>query len=293
MIMKTYLFLLFFVCGSSIHAQQLPVFNQVWNAYSFFNPATSGLEYKHQAAVLYRNQWDGVNGAPNTVIGNYNYEINRNHAVGINYMNETIGASRVNGGVLNYNYRFHFSDSIQHFLSIGAGIGVSNYSIDFTKLYASNLNVIDLAYSHSSTTYAVLNAGVAYRYKRLFLGLGSNQLTESLLAQSNTGYTYRATRGLSFIAAYDFRIAEQFALKPQILIRTDVVKAYIQLNVLATIYKNYSVGFIYRGIDAVGFNAQVDLFGKYRIGYGYEYTTSKLAGISKGSHEIVLGFQLK
>lgn len=291
--MKTYLLLIAIVCCSTIHAQRLPVLNQVWNCYSFMNPATSGLEYKHQAAVLYRNQWDGVNGAPNTIMGNYNYEINRKHAVGINYMNETIGASRINGGVLNYNYRIHFSDSIQHLLSIGAGIGVSNYYIDYTKLYAGNLNVVDLAYSHSSTTYAVLNVGVAYRYKRLFLGLGSNQLTESLLAQSNTSYTYRAARGYSFIAAYDFRIAEQFSLKPQLLVRADAIKAHVQLNLLATIYKNYSVGFFYRGNDAIGFNAQVDLFGKYRIGYGYEYTTSKLAGISKGSHEIVLGFQLK
>lgn len=273
-------------------AQQEPVVTQFWNNYSFINPATCAMDFKHQASVLYRNQWDRVNGAPNTVMANYNYEINRNHAVGVNFMHEAIGVSRINVGVLNYNYRFHFSDSMTHFLSVGAGIGMGNHFIDYEKFYGSTINVIDLAFPNATTNYPKVNVGVAYRFKKLFVGIGSTQVTEAFLARSNTGNPNRPARHYYLMSSYDFRIVENFSLKPQLLVQTDGIFSSVQLNVLAAFFKNYSIGASVRSRDAFAFIAQVDIVGKFRVGYSYDYTTNKLAGISKGTHEVVLGFQL-
>ncbi len=289
----TKLLLLFTLLFSFLaNAQQEPILTQFWNSYSFINPATCAMDYKHQATVQYRNQWDGVNGAPNSLLANYNYEINRNHGVGINYMYETIGYSKINVAVLNYNYRFHFSDSITHFLSVGAGLGMGNIAFDYTNAnfnyYTINLNPLKYA-----TTYPKLNLGIVYRFKNLFVGIGSTQITESLLSRSNTSYPYNPVRNYYFMSAYDFKLAKNFSLKPQLLFQTDIIFASTQINLLATLFKNYSLGFTYRSNDAFGFIAQVDIVGKFRVGYSYDYTINQLAGVSNGTHEVVLGFQLK
>ena len=116
--MKLYLLIISVFSIFLLSAQQEPALTQFWNSYSFMNPATCGMDYKHQAAVHYRNQWDGVNGAPNTLMANYNYSVHRNHSIGINYMHDKIGLSTFNVGMLNYNYKIHFSDSITHFCGL-------------------------------------------------------------------------------------------------------------------------------------------------------------------------------
>lgn len=289
--MKRYLTFIFFLSTFVLVAQQEPIFTQFWNNYSYINPATAAIDTKHQAAIQYRNQWDGVNGAPNTLMATYNYAINRNHAVGFNYMFGTIGNSTLNNGMLNYNYRVHFSDSILHFLSIGAGIGVGKIQYDYSTFISSQLPS-DPFYP-TNTTYPKLNVGVAYRYKNFFAGVGSTQVTESFFARSQSGYGYNPARHYYLMSSYNFMVTDAFWLKPQVLLRTDAVKLSADLNLLATLYKNYSLGFSYRVNDALGFIAQVDIMGRYRIGYSYDYTMSLLNGISKGSHEITLGFQLK
>ena len=292
--MKTQLLKLLILTFSPfiLHSQQDLLLTQFWNNYSFINPATCAMDYKHHVVIHYRNQWDGVNGAPNSLLGNYNYELNRNHGIGINYMYETIGNDKVNIGVLNYNYRFHFSDSLKHFLSIGAGIGVGNRLIDNSKFIPPTVD-LDPLLVKSGTTYPKLNFGLAYQYKQFLVGLSSTQITEAFLARSKSGYAFHPARHYYFVTSYDFQIAPNFSLKPQVLVRTDAIKISTDVNLLATLYKNYSLGVTYRTVDAIAFIAQVDIVGRFRVGYSYDITTNTLKGISKGSHEIVLGFQLK
>ena len=288
--MKKILFLFTLLLAFLGNAQQEPLLTQFWNSYSFINPATCGMDYKHQAAVQYRNQWDKVNGAPNSLFVNYNYAINRNNAVGVNYMYETIGLSKTNVAVLNYNYKIHFSDSITHFLSIGVGLGIGNF-FNNNSLFIPSMG--PNFPSSSSTTYPKLNLGLAYRFKNLFVGIGVTQVTGKFLARTNAGFNYNPRQHYYFMAAYDFKFSEKFSLKPQLLIQTDAVKISPQLNLLATLFKNYSLGITYRLHDAIAFIAQVDIVGKFRIGYSYDYTIGALSLISKGTHEIVLGFHLK
>lgn len=289
--MKHYLTFIYFLSTFVLVAQQEQIFTQFWNNYSYINPASAAIETKHQAAIQFRNQWDGINGAPNTLMATYNYAINRKHAVGFNYMFGTIGNSTLNNGMLNYNYRVHFSDSTLHFLSFGAGIGMGNIKYDYSTFIFPQLTY-DPSFP-SNTTYPKLNVGVAYRNKNFFAGIGSTQVTESFLVRSQSGYGYNPARHYYLMSSYNFMVTDVFWLKPQVLLRTDAVKFSADLNLLATLYKNYSLGFTYRTNESFGFIAQVDIVGKYRIGYSYDYTTNAFQGISRGSHEITLGFQLK
>lgn len=275
------------------NAQQDPVLTQFWNNYSFINPATSAMDYKHQAAVQYRDQWVSLKGAPRSLLVNYNYAINRNHAIGVNYMYETIGFNKLNVAVLNYSYKIHFSDSITHFLSFGVGIGIGNNLLDY-PLWIPPSSTADIYLpTKYNVTYPKLNLGVAYRYKNLFIGFGVTQVTGSSIIRSKPYFAYKPRVNYYFMAAYDFRITENFSLKPQLLIQTDAIRVNPQMNLLATLFKNYSLGVSYHYNNAIGFVTQVDILGKFRIGYSYDYSFGPFSNASKGTHEIVLGFHLK
>lgn len=93
------------LCQQSVFAQQDPLLTQFWNVSTSYNPANSGLFYKHQAGVNYRNQWQGINGAPNTLLATYNTKIDKyKSGIGFNYMYETIGSLKQHCFDLNYSY---------------------------------------------------------------------------------------------------------------------------------------------------------------------------------------------
>lgn len=285
--MKIVLLITIILISTTSFSQQQSITTQFWNDYVFYNPSTVGINYKHQAIIHYRNQWEKVNGAPNTISANYNYAINRNHGVGVNYLYEIIGNTKQHAGSLNYSYRIHFNETDKHFLSIGLGLGISNYFIDFSKYIYPSLPEYPTS---PRTTYPTLSFGLSYRIKEFDFGVSSTQITEGFLASNQT---YRPARHYFLTSSYNIIFGEKFALKPQLLIGTDASTISSNFNLLATAFRYYSLGVGYRSSDAVLFIAQVDIVGKFRIGYSYDMTTNKLSGISRGSHEIVLGFLLK
>ena len=138
---------IFTLCILSVtQAQQDQLTTQFWNNYAHINPATSGLEYKHSAAMLYRNQWDEVNGAPVMITANYNVLIKEHHGLGVNYVYDKIAFNRRNEVNLNYNYQFVLGEhkGIQQKLSLGVAVGLINFSmnpdwIPPTNVYDSTL----------------------------------------------------------------------------------------------------------------------------------------------------------
>lgn len=77
------------------------------------------------------------------------------------------------------------------------------------------------------------------------------------------------------------------------LVRTDMVKMSADFNLLVYYKKQYWLGVGYRTSDAICFMGGWDIKEKFRVGYCYDLTINQLSSISRGTHEIVLGFQLK
>ncbi len=285
--MKTLIFLLALSISSAVIAQQDPLLTNYWNNLSFFNPAATGLYYKHQAAVNYRNQWDKVNGSPNTLIAGYNTKIDKIHGgIGFNYQYETIGFNQVNR--LDVNYGYHFNLGNDRVISVGISAGLQRFGVD--PNWIPPVTVQDPSLPQSSTQYSFLsNIGLVYKGNSLSVGLSSTQF----LSSERKSNFYTSSRHYNLFAAYDIKVGNKFVLKPQFIVRTDLVRFSADFNLLARYNNRYWVGVIYRAADAVGFTAGWDIKERYRVGYSYDRTINQLSSISKGTHEIVLGFLLK
>jgi len=300
--------LLFFAL--SANAQQDFLTTQFWNTYTHINPATSGLEYDHFGTIMYRRQWDKVNGAPEDIIANYSTVLGRGlrvqplksrHGLGINFNQSSIGFTRSTELNLNYNYQITLGTrkGAAQRLSIGLSAGIAEFRMDPEWVPPTTLNDASLP-----TAFSVIepnfNAGIAYKGKTLFAGVGVTHVSAPSFTSSDplNPVTYNSARHYYAMGAYSFILGEKgaFELKPQLIVRTDAVKISSDINLLASYTiadkQRIWIGAGYRTSDAIAFMAGWDIFKRYRIGYSYDYTINKLSSISRGSHEFVLGFML-
>lgn len=293
---STILFTTLLVLSIQVRAQQDPVTALFENHVSFYNPAFSALLSDHHGAICYRNQWDGVNGAPASLLVNDNHRFGDHHGVGVNYFYDQIGFTRAQNVALNYNYQFTFGGEgeDQHRMSIGISPGIFIFSLDPEWVAPSTYNGASLPEAFTTVEFNI-DFGLAYTWKGLFAGSSIRHLQSYF--EPNT--TYNMSPHYTHYGGYTFKTGQKkhVEITPQLFLITDFVKMSANVQLLGA----YSVkgkqriwlGAGYRSNDAVQFMGGFDLYKKFRLGYGYELTLSKLGTISHGTHEIVLGYSIQ
>jgi type IX secretion system PorP/SprF family membrane protein len=288
--MKIFKIILFISCFiAQSYAQQVPQFNMFWNNYSFYNPAATGLFYKHYAAVNARHQWIHFGCEPKTINAVYDFKWTKiNSGIGINYLYDQLGFERNSEFTLNYSYQFDLKKD--RVLSAGISFGFMGKQIDFSKLTALDPND-PLLYPlplQSGDVLFNINIGTAFKTPHLFVGASVMQLNEYKSHMLN----YKNIRHYFIACSYNTDIGEKFNIKPGIFVMSD--KAITELNIdFITFYKKRIwAGLVFRETDAIGLMAGVDIKGKYRVGYSYYYLTSKASINSRSSHEVVLALMM-
>lgn len=265
-------------------SQQSSISTMFWNNYSILNPAASGLYYKYRGSVHYRNQWDKVNGAPNTLSASYDMKIDSwRSGIGVNYVLDAIGFAREHRINLNYSYYWKIGET--GILSTGISVGILNLSPSGN--WASPTAVNDPTLSSWRGTGLAINAGVIYKNRNFSAGFSVTELNEPDIN------SYSTPRHYNLCADYVIDLSDKLYLKPQGMFRTDAVKYAADVNLLIYYNKQFWAGMSYRTSDAVAWMAGVDIFEKFRVGYSYDLTINQLSSISRGTHEAVLAFMLR
>ncbi|MES2592686.1 MAG: type IX secretion system membrane protein PorP/SprF [Bacteroidota bacterium] len=284
-----FIFLAVILCFSQkAYSQQDPQYKMYWNNYSTFNPAATGIFAKHYAAINGRKQWIDFPGAPQSANCIYDLRIDSLHnSLGVNYTYYKVGIETNNQTNLNYSFRFNFKND--RALNVGIGAGIYSKMIDFSLLspYAIYDPFIPTGRRGPETQFN-LNFGVMYKTSHWLIGLSSTHLTEPSFKEIG----YQVARHYYFVSSCKINVSKSLEIKPGILIKTDLSAGQIDANLLFTYKKWLWIGATYRPSDAVAFMGGIELKQRYRLGYSYDYTTSKLRNYSHGSHEIILAFIL-
>ena len=108
LIRKCCLSLLIALCTLSVTAQQDKLITHFIYDKMSFNPGKTGMGLSNTicATTIYRNQWDKVNGAPNSAVLNIEADLSRFFpgGIGIAIYHDAIGFNRQNNVNLNYSY---------------------------------------------------------------------------------------------------------------------------------------------------------------------------------------------
>jgi len=262
------------------------------------NPGKTGVDMYNSicATSIYRNQWDKVNGAPNSAVLNIEANLTRffKGGVGLAFYHDAIGFSRQNNLLLNYSYPIKISNI--GVLGLGLGIGIINYGIDPTWVPPSNIPDPSLPVGFAATNLDA-NFGAYFQGKDFYAGLSSTHLSESLLEKSVAGagldQNYQTARHYYLMGGKTFNDVLNGKIDAQILLRTDLIKYSFDINTryFFTINNNELYGGLtYRNSDAIGVLLGFSPIDKFTVGYSYDITVNKLVSVSRGSHEIVLKY---
>lgn len=256
------------------------------------NPGETGMDPGICVTSIYRNQWDKVNGAPNSAILNIEADMNRFFpgGLGISFFHDAIGFSRQNNVLLNYSFPLEIPGAGK--LGIGIGVGIINFGM--SPVWVPPTTTVDNALPVGfSATNLDLNFGLYWKGNNdYYAGLSSTHLSQSLLTQT-VGIVvqeYQTARHYYIMGGKKFLNIAGGDIDAQVLMRTDLVKFSADLNV-RYFWRNIAYGGLtYRTVDAIGLMLGWMPINNMTVGYSYDITTNKLASVSRGSHEILLKY---
>ena len=278
----------------TLMAQQDPIYSQFMYNGLAINPAVAGSAETFSATALYRKQWMGIKGAPETQTLSVDAPVyGKKIGLGLSVINDKVGVAQ--NLVINtlYAYRIQFKTGI---LSMGLQAGINNYKADYTSVQTNPQNGIDDAFA-SNVNRMIFNfgSGLYYYSKRLYAGFSVphilNQSLDGVVDQTS-GVPSRQYRHYYLTAGYVFDAGENFKIKPSALLKL-ASGAPVQVDINSNFwYKEmYCLGVSYRTNDSFTVLLQLQLARQLRLGYAYDYITSKLSQFTTGNHEIMLRYE--
>lgn len=322
--MKIFFLLNFIGFGSLVFAQQTTQFSQYMKNQYLINPAAAGRINSLEVNIGGRMQWVGFEGSPKSSYLTVSSVLQKKKGrakfnSGVGFSNRNTPTSLIKTGKLKHaiggvviadeygayrqisaagTYAVHLPMSRDFNLSMGVNVGVSNRA--FLKDRAQTLNVItgignDEVYNAyaSASSSNTLDVGVGfYLYsKELFFGVSVDQLTKDLVSFGGQDANFDPRSHIRGVLGYKFKMDRDWSITPSVLTKyLHNSPLTIEGSVIADFKSWFSFGLSYRNRDAViglvGFNVNQ----KFKFGYSYDYSVSKLNGYNKGGHELMLGF---
>jgi len=275
------------------------------------NPGVTGLGVKNGlcGTSIYRNQWDKVNGAPNSAVLNveanleqYRIPVISNGGLGISFYHDAIAFTRQNTAVFNYSYHIPTSAGI---LGVGVGVGVTNLGMNPEWLPPTGLpdNSLPLAFSETKLD---MNFGLYFKGNDFYAGLSSTHLPapdfndEKPLGISPVGLN--TSRHYYAMGGYTFRnVIQGDDVEANVIVKTDMILTSFDVNGRYIWQNKLYGGVTYRLSDAVGIMVGANIFQltdspraarlpSLTVGYSYDVSIHKMSNISTGSHEMFVKF---
>ena len=272
-------------------AQQDPMVSQYMFNGLYLNPAYAGSHDYWTSTINYRNQWVGIEGAPETAIVSVDGPIAfKKMGLGFTVMRDKIGVTTQHAFTANYAYQLRINNTTK--FAFGANVGFSQFSAKLTQLVVWDN---DKVFQNDLTSKVLpkFGAGVYLFSKNYYAGLSIPTL---FAYQKGIDFNLDLSRS-SFLrrhylltAGYVFGVSERIKLKPSFLLKyVEHAPMQIDLNLSAVWKDKYWIGFSYRSGDAALVILEYQTGSNFRVGYAYDLTISKLRNYSSGSHEIMVG----
>ncbi len=309
-----------------LHAQQAPHYTQYLVNQYIINPALSGIENYTDVKMSHRHQWVGLQDAPvttyltiHTPIGkkddrvtatsfempgenprgrNYwqDYEAAKpHHGIGLKVINDRTGP--LNSFAAYASYSYHVGISAKTTLAAGFEAGVRNISLDRTKLDFGAANPQDPAVYNSGEINQLkpdFGAGLYLYSADYFVGLSAQQIIPQTIYFADQLIKTSGSKLIPHLfatAGYRFLLDDDFTALPSVMVKlVQPLPPQLDMNVKIQ-YRDFLWGGVgYRVKDGFTGVVGINMSNTMNVGYSYDYTTSLLNTVSKGTHEIIIGF---
>ena len=273
-----------------LYAQQDSQYTQYMYNTTSVNPAYAGTRGSLNIIGLYRNQWVGLDGAPETINFSLNSPIGiRGVGLGLGFTSDKLGPSTESLVTADFSYSLQIANNLK--ISFGIKGGLSLFDLDPNKLMIFDPNDYNL--TRENSTAPVVGAGFYLYADRWYLGVSTPNFLETQHYDGFQVSTATEKRHLYFIGGYVFDLNDNLKLKPAFMVKA-VTGAPLAVDVSANaiINNGLTLGLGYRLDAAISAMAGFQVTDQIMVGYAYDYETTDLGSYNNGSHEIFLRFEL-
>ncbi|HET6227035.1 MAG TPA: PorP/SprF family type IX secretion system membrane protein [Bacteroidia bacterium] len=292
---KLHLFFAFLFLTLLANAQQIGMYSHFYFKPMVYNPAFTGFDDGINAMIISRNQWTGFKGAPQLNLFSLDGNINNKAGVGAQLISDRKGLTNRIGGNVSYSYWLKLNDDMR--LSFGVSIGVIDQTTDFSKAAVENNTDPTLFATPERSTTFDANAGLAFKWKALNIGVAVPQLIGNKVNYNDNVDVrafYMQARHYMGSIKYKIPVMEDkgISVVPVALVRY-LPNVPLQYDGTLNIDWNDKiwVGATYKSDYAVGLNIGVRIQKLLTVGYSYDFITGSIAKYAGMSHEIMVSFR--
>jgi type IX secretion system PorP/SprF family membrane protein len=279
---------------TEVQAQQDPNYTQYMYNMSVINPAYAGSKENLSGGLLYRSQWVGIEGAPNTGTFFLHSPVGKNVGLGLSVISDKIGPVQENNIYADFSYTLNMGG--EHRLAFGLKAGATMHKVDFATIYPTLPTPSPLdpfSGSNPNATFLNVGSGVFYYTQKYYVAFSvPNMLKAKYLDFSGTKY---GTEVLHYFltGGYVFDLNPNLKFKPFAMIKSSL-NAPTSLDVSTNFLINdkFEVGATYRLEDSFGAMVNFAITPSLKVGYAYDHVISDIKTVAPASHEFILLFDL-
>lgn len=291
--MKKLVLILFVFMSLGAFAQQDALFSQYMFNKLVINPAYAGTRESISATVVGRRQWTGIDGGPETATFTVQGPLkNRKVGLGLYCYTDQLGPMQSYGIITTYSYIVQLGQKGK--LSFGLQAGIKHTDINWNLVDLPDENDLVQNAQVKKKVVPDVNFGIYYYTDRFYVGLSSKHLIEQeyIVVETPDKDVYATLlRHFYGMAGVAIPLNDNFLLKPSALVKyVKNAPLQVDLNLNLLIKKVLWVGASYRTEKTAVFLAELIVSQKLRVGYSYDVFLNELHQYTKGSHEIMLGY---
>ena len=282
---KTLLFLTLLLPTLAMAQQEYMITHYMFNGLSI-NPAYAGVHEGISASLLWREQWVGFDGAPQTqMVSMHSPLADRSASLGAVIYRDQLGISKETGAYFSYAYRIHLNNDFK--LSMGLQANTHNYLVDYSS--ASVPGFDDEGFGNSSQFLWNVGFGAMLHSERAYIGISVPQMmNRTLQINDPDGQFTELVRHYYLTAGYAFNLTHDLVLKPNVLVKAvENAPVQVDLNANVLIKSLIWAGVSYRSMDSLDGLLGIQINPNLMISYATDFT---LTEVDAQSHEVMLNF---
>jgi type IX secretion system PorP/SprF family membrane protein len=275
------------------YSQQDPQYTQYMYNTMSVNPAYAGQRETLSLTGLYRSQWVGIDGAPETLtFGVHTPLRNERVGLGLSMVNDRLGPVNEFNVNVNFAYTIPVNDYDTK-LSFGVKGGIHLLTSDWSK--GVQQQVGDPTFADDLSLFSpTIGAGLYLHTRKWYLGVSIPNFIDTEHFDDAQVSIAKERMNYYFIAGYVFDLNDNLKFKPSTFVKAvsgSPIIADISANFLFS--EKFTLGAAWRWDDSLSALAGFQISESLYVGYAYDATITDLNNYNSGSHEIMLRFELQ
>ncbi|MBK86483.1 MAG: hypothetical protein CMC86_04705 [Flavobacteriaceae bacterium] len=290
--MKKLIFIFFAVIiAKQVSAQQDPQYTQYMYNMNIINPAYAGISEGLSVGALYRSQWVGLDGGPETFTFNIHSPVGKQLALGLSVISDEIGPVKETNAYVDVSYTIPMGMETR--LAFGVKGGFTFHDIAISESQITLVDDGDPFFANAiNETTPNIGAGIYfYKPNKYYISVSVPNILNGVHLDSNGTKIGSESEHLFAAAGYVFDLSENFKLKPHALLKSafDAPISY-DINANLFMYDFVELGVGYRLDDSFSGMVNFQVMDNLRIGYAYDAIRSDLDIVTNSSHEVFINF---